>query len=510
MTTADDGDGGAKRLELEELTRLREARLDAARPEAMARQDARGVLSARANIAALVDADSFVEYGGLARPVQPDMDGPADGLVMGTAKVDGRAIVVLAYDFSVYGGTQSATNHRKMSRMFALALRNRWPVVGWWDGGGARTHDLVVPGRPESDGFVTFARMSGVAPTVAIVTGRAFAGQANLTGLCDFSVATASATMGMAGPPLVEAALGQTFTPEEIGPMRVHEAAGGIDLVVQTQAQALACARQYLGFFSGAQAAGQSPDALALRGVIPENPRRAYNVRKVIEGIADVASTLELRPKFAKAAVTSLCRVGGYPVGVVANQPMVLAGAMDSAACDKIARFIGLCDAYDIPLLFLVDTPGLMVGPDVEKTALVRHSARILTAAANATVPIMTVVMRKAYGLGYYVMGALAYAPDLLVAWPTAEFGGMGLEGAVNILHKRALQAASDADARDAIHRARTQELRAAHTAAGVAGRFHIDDVIDPAETRDVLISTLSAFPPPEPRSQRKRIVEPW
>ncbi|MEM7250058.1 MAG: carboxyl transferase domain-containing protein [Pseudomonadota bacterium] len=498
------------RSDLEGVLREQEARLDPAREGAVHRQAERGLSTARANIDALIDRGSFVEYGGLARPVHPEMDGPADGLVMGTAQVDGHGVVVMAYDFTVYGGTQSATNHRKMSRMFSLAERNRWPVVGWWDGGGARTHDLVVPGRPESDGFVTFARLSGLVPTVAVVTGRAFAGQANLTGLCDFSVATRRAAMGMAGPPLVESALGIRYRPEEIGPMTVHEAAGAVDLVVDTEGQAIESARAYLRYFRGPRTAGAAPDTFALRDVVPENPRRAYNVRKVVEGICDEGDWLELRPKFGRAAVTGLGRIGGYPVAIIGNQPMHLAGAMDSDACDKIARFIGLADAYDLPLVFLVDTPGLMVGPEVEKTALVRHSARILTAAANATVPFMTVVLRKAYGLGYYVLGALAYEPDLLVAWPTAEFGGMGLEGAASILYKEELKAAPDEDARRALHHERTMALRAAHTPLGVAGRFHIDDVIDPADTRAKLLATLQAIPVPPARKHRKRTVEPW
>ena len=499
-----------EREDLSRVVAAREALQDAARPEAVAKQRARGRNTARENIAAFADPDSFVEYGGLAKPARADMDGPADGLVMGTATVDGRPVVLVAYDYMVFAGTQGATNHRKMERMFGLAERNRWPVVGWWDGGGARPHDMLVAGRPENPGFVTYARLSGLAPTVALVTGRAFAGQANLAGLSDVVIATKSATMGMAGPPLVEAALGGSFTPEDIGPMDVHEAAGGIDILVDDEAAALAAARRYLGYFSGPGPAGAAPDVMKLREIVPDNPRRAYNVRKVVEGLADQDSILELRPRFGKAAVTALACIDGRPVGIMANQPMYLAGAMDSPACDKIARFIGLCDAYDIPLVFLCDTPGLMVGPDIEKTALVRHSARILTAAANATVPMVTVVLRKAYGLGYYVMGAMAYSPDLVLAWPTAEFGGMGIEGAVNIIHKAELDAVDDPAERAALHARLTAELKTYHTALEVAGRFYVDDVIDPAETRTILAKALAGFPPPAPRTGRKRLVDPW
>ena len=438
------------------------------------------------------------------------MTGPADGLVMGTATVDGAPVVVIGYDYTVHAGSQSAINHRKTQRMFSLAERNGWPVIGWWDGAGARTHDMMLPARGTSPTFVTFARLSGKVPTIALVTGRAFAGQANLAGLSDIVIATPDATMGMAGPPLVAAAFGTWLTPEEIGPMEVHEAAGAIDILRPDEDSALAAARRYLGYFRGRQKTAGAADQDLLRDIIPESPRRAYNVRKVVEGLCDTDSVLELRPKFGKAAVTALARIDGWPVGVIANQPMVLAGAMDSDACDKIARFIQLCDAYDIPMLFLCDTPGLMVGPDVEKTALVRHSARILTALANANTPFMTVVLRKAYGLGYYVMGAEACDPDLLVAWPTAEFGGMGLEGAVNIIHATELNAIEDEAEKAKVHKQRTDELRTYNTALATAERFHIDDVIDPADTRAILANTLAALPKADPHRNRKRVVEPW
>jgi acetyl-CoA carboxylase carboxyltransferase component len=486
------------------------ARLDAARPEAVARQAKRGLRTIRASIEAFIDRNSFVEYGGLAAPARDDMSGPADGLVMGTATVDGLPIVVAGYDFTVYAGSQGAINHRKTDRMFALAERNCWPVVGWWDGGGARTQDLVLTAKGPTLSFVTFARLSGKAPTIAMVTGAAFAGQANLSGLSDVVIAIPGATMGMAGPPLVAAALGSWLKPEEIGPMAVHEASGAIDILCPDEAAAIAAARQYLSYFRGRREPGAAGDQTLLRDIVPESPRRAYNVRKVVEALADGGSVLELRPKFGKAAVTALTRIDGWPVGMIANQPMVMAGAIDSDASDKIARFIQLCDAYDIPLLFLCDTPGLMVGPEVEKTALVRHSARILTALANATTAHMTVVLRKAYGLGYYVMGGAATEPDLLLAWPTAEFGGMGLEGAVNIIHRKELAAIGDEGEKAARHKQRTDELKAYHTALATAERFNVDDVVDPADTRAILANTLAALPQPDPHRGRKRVIEPW
>jgi acetyl-CoA carboxylase carboxyltransferase component len=398
----------------------------------------------------------------------------------------------------------------KTTRMFEHAERHRLPVVCWLDGGGARPHDMKVEGRGATPTFVVFARLSGLVPTIGILPGRAFAGHANLAGMCDVLIATKDSTLGMAGPPLVEAALGVKLTPEEIGPASVHVASGVIDVLVDDEAEAIAVARKYLGYFGGATPSGEAPDGTALRDVVPDNPRRAYNVRKVIDGIADIGSVLELKAGFGRAVVTSLIRIAGRAVGVVANQPMFLAGAIDSPASDKAAHFIQVCDAFDIPILSLCDTPGLMVGPDVERTGLVRKSARVLTAFANATVPVMTVVLRKAYGLGYYVMGSQPLNPAILLAWPTAEYGGMGLEGAVNIIYKAELDAVADAEERSALHKRLTDALKRSNTAIEVAARYHYDDVIDPADTRDILIKTLATLPAPPPRTTRKRLIEPF
>ena len=507
---SDDPSGNPPmRPDLQQVLDSRAAILDDARPKAVAQQRKRNRWTAREGIAALADAGSFVEYGGLARPAVPGMSGAADGVIMGTAQIEGRPVDLLFYDYTVYAGTQSTINHAKTTRMFEHAERHRLPVVCWLDGGGARPHDMKVEGRGSTPTFVVFARLSGLVPTVGILPGRAFAGHANLAGMCDLLVATPDSAMGMAGPPLVEAALGVKLTPEEIGPASVHVASGVIDVLVGDEAEAIAVARKYLGFFGGPMTPGAAPDVAALRTVVPDNPRRAYNVRKVIDGIADLGSALELKAGFGRAVVTSLIRIGGRPVGVVANQPMYLAGAIDSPASEKAARFIQICDAFDIPILSLCDTPGLMVGPDVEKTGLVRKSARVLTAFANATVPVMTVVLRKAYGLGYYVMGSQPLAPAILLAWPTAEYGGMGLEGAVNIIYRAELEAAAEGE-RAALHKQLTDELKRSNTALEVAARYLYDDVIDPADTRDILIRTLATLPSPAPRTTRKRLIEPF
>jgi acetyl-CoA carboxylase carboxyltransferase component len=503
-------DEGSEPSRLAAVLQARAAQLDEARPEAVARHRQKGRLTARDNIADFLDRESFVEYGVLARPAREGMTGAADGLVMGTGAADGQPVAVVAYDYTVHAGTQSAVNHIKIDRLFDLAIRHRLPTVCWLEGGGARPHDLNVGLRIGTQTFVAFAKLSGLAPTVGIVAGRAFAGNANLAGLCDVLIATPQAVLGMAGPPLVEAALGKRFTPEEIGPVEVHLATGVVDLLAEDERAANRLARQYLRYFRGHASGGEAPDVAKLRTLVPENPRRAYDVRRVIEHLADLGSVLELKARYGRAMVTALARLEGFPVGFIANQPMVLAGAIDAPAAEKAARFIDLCDAYDVPMIFLCDTPGLMVGPETERTGLVRRSARLLTKLTHATTPFMTVVLRKAYGLGYYVMGSRPLEPDLLVAWPTAEFGGMGLEGAVNIIHRKELDAIDDPAARARFHLEKTEALKRANTALSAGGRFDVDDVIDPADTRRLLAQTLARFAPPPPRRERKHPVDPF
>lgn len=500
------------RPDLAAIEAARAATLDDARPQAVARMRAKGGLTARESIGAFLDSGSFVEYGQLSRPARRDMEGAADGIVMGTGLVSGQGVAVLAYDYTVHAGTQSLVNHAKSSRLFALARERRLPVVTWIEGGGARPHDTIQLDRPSGSTptFVAFAQLSGLVPTVAVAPGYAFAGQANMAGLSDCLIATKRAVIGMAGPPLVEAALGKSFKPEEIGPIEVHVASGVVDILVEDDTAAAAMAKRYLSYFIGPHEPGPAPDVMKLRDLVPENPRRAYDVRKAILGMADAGSVLELKPGFGKAMVTALGRLNGRPVGFLANQPMVLAGAIDGPASDKGARFISLCDAYDIPMVILCDTPGLMVGPEVETTGLVRRSARILLALANATIPFATIVLRKAYGLGYYVMGSRPLNPMLLVGWPTAEFGGMGIEGAVNIIFKKQLEAEADLDKRAEMHRNWTEELKRSHTAVVQAGHFAVDDIIDPAASRDILIRSFATLPPPVPRAGRKHIVDSW
>jgi len=509
----DEKSAGEPRADLAEVLKAKAATLDENRPEALAKRDKTGHWTARQNIEGLLDAGSLQEYGQLAKPAFKLREGPADGLVMGVGAVGGQSIAVAAYDYTVHAGTQATINHAKSDRLFHVIENLRLPFVFWTEGGGWRPHENNISARDFEETFAMMAKLSGQVPTLGIVAGRCFAGNANVAGLCDTLIATRKAALGMAGPPLVESALGIKLTPEELGPPEVHEASGAIDILVEDEAEAVDVAKLYLSYFRKDNPPCEDtdiPDVMALRDVVPENPRRAYDVRKVISGIADEGSVLELRPRFGRAAVVALIKVNGRPMGVLANQPMFLAGAMDSPACDKLARFIQLCDAHDIPMLYLCDTPGLMVGPECEATALVRHSSRILTAAVNATTPFMTVVLRKAYGLGYYMMGSLPVHPTLLVAWPTAEFGAMGLEGAVKITHKQELDQITDQKARLQRERELADEIRARNTALEVAARFEYDDIIDPADTREVVSKFLTSLPPVPPRTVRKRTIDNW
>lgn len=498
------------RREFDAVMQAKRALLDEARPAAVEFQRKRGRWTARAVVAALADPHSFVEYQGLARAGFAGMDAPADGLVMGLSRINGVPTDLMLYDYSVYAGTQGAINHIKMSRMFEHALRYRYPVVLWLDGGGARTQDMLLPARQKATCFTLFAKLSGLAPSVGVVPGNAFAGHANLAGMCDFLIGLRGSALGMGGPPLVESALGIKYKPTEIGPAEMHEKSGVYDLVVEDDGSAIEAARRYLSYFGPAQAPGAEHDQSTLRDIIPDNPRQAYDVRKVIETLADVGSVMEIRPVFGACIVTAFMRLGGKAVGVVANQPTHMAGAIDSDGSTKAARFVSICDAFDIPLLVLCDTPGLMVGPDAEATGLARHSARLMMAIANATTPMMTVVLRKAYGLGYYVMGSASLDPAVLLAWPTAEYGGMGHEGAVNILHRKELDAIADIDARNARRSELTEAMKEEHKAVLSAGRLTYDDVIDPADTREILRRVLEALPEPAPRVVRKRLIEPF
>jgi acetyl-CoA carboxylase carboxyltransferase component len=510
-TTSGPGPEPETPARLRTVLDARAATLDGARPDAVARQHARGRWTARERIEALYDPATFVEYGQLVTPANRQLgDGPADGLVMGVGKVDGHDVCAFSYDYTVFGGSQSPRNHRKMDRLLELAGRHRWPVVCWSEGGGARASELNYQSGMVTT-FVQFPRLSGLVPIVTVLSGPSFAGQANIAGCSDVVIATRASTLGLSGPPLVLSATGERLSPEDLGPIDLHERIGTVDVVVDDEAEALDAVRRYLDYFRGPRPSGEAPPGPEqLRAIVPENPRRAYDMRRVVTGIADLGSVLELRPRFGRCITTSLARFAGRPVGVIGNNPMFGAGAIDRDGSDKISRHIELCNAFDLPILFLCDTPGFMIGRAAEETALVRHSARTIMALANVDVPILSVVLRKAYGLAYYVMGSDAFQPDLLVGWPTAEFGGMGLEGAVNIVFREEIEAAPDEEARKRIRLERTAELKERNTGLRLAQSFGLDDVIDPAETRDVLVRALATFPVRPPRTTRKHPIDPW
>ena len=503
--------------------------LDENRPEAVAKRQQRGFRMARENIAQLVDPGSFREYWPLVVALQHQRNDdealrkttPSDGLITGTASINGdqfadersRAIVV-AYDYTVLAGTQGRRNHYKQDRMYDLAKRFRLPVVVFTEGGGGRPGDDYVGPRVAMDTptFTQFSQLSGLVPLVGVNNGRCFAGNTALLACCDVIIATRQSTIGMGGPAMIEGGGLGVYTPEEVGPMSFQVANGVVDILVEDEASAVDVAKRYLAYFQGATADWQSHDQRRLRHVVPENRLRLYNMREVIDTIADRGSVLEIREQFGVGIITALIRVEGRPLGVVANNPYHLAGAIDSDGADKGARFMQLCDAFDLPVLSLMDCPGIMVGPEHERTALVRHCARMFNTGANLTTPLFGVIVRKAYGLGVQAMcGANSLLGFFTVAWPTAEFSGMNLEGAVKLGYRRELAAIANPEQRRAEFERRVAEAYQRAKAVNAAAGGGVDDVIDPADTRPWITASLRRLPPPPPRTGKKRpYVDTW
>ncbi|HEV3225726.1 MAG TPA: carboxyl transferase domain-containing protein, partial [Acidimicrobiales bacterium] len=428
----------AIRTDLAEVLRRQTLTRDGARPAAVERRRKVGLRTARENLADLCDPGSFEEYGSLViaaqrsrRSVQELIEQtPADGLVGGIGRVNGRPCAVVSYDYTVLAGTQGQRNHAKKDRLFALVERLRLPVVLFAEGGGGRPGDTDASGVSglECMAFALFARLSGLVPLIGVVSGRCFAGNAALLGCCDVIIATEGANIGMGGPAMIEGGGLGMYQPEDVGPISVQSPNGVVDIVVHDDIDAVRVAKQYLAYFQGEATEWDCPDQRLLRAVIPENRLRVYDVHTVVETMSDTGSVLELRREFGVGIVTALVRIEGRPIGIIANNPMHLGGAIDSDAADKAARFMQLCDAFDIPILFLCDTPGFMVGPEAEKSAQVRHFSRMFVVAASMTVPFFTIVLRKGYGLGAQSMAGGSFrAPIFTVAWPTGEFGGMGL-----------------------------------------------------------------------------------
>ncbi len=492
------------RPDLAEVRERHRTGLDEGRPEVTERRHAAGRRTARENIADLADPGSFIEYGALTiaaqrrrRPLDDLIARtPADGLVLGTASVHGRPVAVMSYDYSVLAGTQGHMNHRKTDRLLELAERERLPLVMFAEGGGGRPGDTDTTSVAGLDvpTFRLTARLSGRVPLVAIVSGYCFAGNAALAGACDVIIATPEASLGMGGPAMIEGGGLGVVAPDAVGPMSVQVPNGVVDLLVPDEPAAVAAARRYLSYFRPRTGdPTEHADQRVLRHLIPENRVRSYDVRPVIEALCDTGSVLELRAGFGVGVLTALARIGGCTVGLLVNNPRHLGGAIDGDAADKATAFLRLCEAHRLPVVSLVDTPGFMVGPEAERTAIVRRFGAMFVAGARLTVPVCAVVLRKAYGLGAMAMTAGDLRrPAITVAWPTGEFGGMGLEGAVRLGYRKELGAIADPVARRARYEELVGEQYARGKALSTAMAFEIDDVIDPADTRDLLTGVLA------------------
>ncbi len=503
---------------LKELRQRLAQNQDEARPAAVARRRKTGQRTVRENIHDLVDEGSFCEYGGLAVAAQRQRlsaeeliaESPADGIVTGIGAVAGVRTMVLAYDYTVFAGTQGFMGHKKLDRMLAIARDQRLPVVLFAEGGGGRPNDTDMPlvAGLDTTSFLAFAALSGLAPRVGIVSGRCFAGNAALLGCCDVIIATENSTIGMGGPAMIEGGGLGTCTPEEVGPIDVQTRNGVVDVRVANEGEAVAVAKRYLGYFGAGPAPFLCDDQEKLRTALPERRRRAYKVRPIVEVLADTGSVLELRRDFGRSIVTALARIEGRAVGVLANDPFHLGGAIDSDASDKAARFMQLCDAFGLPIVSLCDTPGFMVGPRAETTALVRHTSRMFVTAASLSVPFLTVVLRKGYGLGAQAMaGGHFHAPLFTVAWPTGEFGGMGLEGAVKLAMRKQLDAIGDPEQKKQLFDSMVAYAYDRGKAMSMASYLEIDAVIDPADTRGWIARALASVPRHEPR---RRFIDTW
>ncbi|MBI2216816.1 MAG: acyl-CoA carboxylase subunit beta [Candidatus Rokubacteria bacterium] len=485
---------------------------------AVTRQHEAGKLTVRERLDELFDAGTFTEIGILATHagIAPDLAGretPADGMVTGFGKVDGRLVCVIAYDFTVMAGSMGRTAELKANRAREIALTKRIPMIWLIDSAGARIQEAIGSRNFAATGtlFREESIMSGVVPQVAAMMGPGAAGTAYIPALADFvPMVRGTSNMALGGPPLVKAVVGEDITAEELGGSKVHcEISGCADLEVADDRECIQVIKEYLSYFPSSNLARppvvstsdpvdrQDPELLT---IVPDSPRRAYDVRKVVRAVVDDRHFFEIKPAWAKNIVVGLARLAGHPVGIVASQPMVLGGALDNDAADKAARFIMLCDAFHLPLVFFQDVPGFMVGSKVERAGIIRHGAKMLYAVSEATVPKLTVILRKAYGAGYYVMCGRAYEPDLIVAWPTAEISVMGPEGGTNIVFRREIAAAADPSAERA---RRVEEFRKLIDPYIAAGAALVDDVIDPRETRPVLIRGLEM-------AQGKKIDRPW
>lgn len=517
------------RGDLQEVIDRHGLTLDENRPGPVSKRHAMGYRMPRENIADLVDPGSFEEYWPLVVTKQhqrydlPTLREkyPGDGVVAGTASVNGdqfpdekSRVAIVHYDYTVLAGTQGRRNHYKQDRMFHLCERYKLPIIMFSEGGGGRPGEDDDGPRVAFDTptFTQFSKLSGLVPMVGVNNGRCFAGNTALLACCDVIIATESSTIAMGGPAMIEGGGLGIYTPEEVGPMSFQVPNGVVDILVRDEAEAVAVAKKYLSYFQGPVDHWEASDQRQLRHVVPESRVRLYDMRDVVHTLADKDSVLELREKFGIGIITAFIRIEGKPMGVIANNPHHLAGAIDSDGSDKAARFLQLCDAFDIPVLSLIDCPGIMVGPDHEKTALVRHCTRLFNTGANMTTPLFTVVVRKSYGLGAQAMcGGSALASFMTVAWPTAEFAGMNIEGAVKLGFRPVLAAMEDPAERLAEFTRRVDAAYETARAVNAGSGGGIDDVIDPADTRRWIANSLKRLPPVSPRDGKKYpYIDTW
>ncbi|MEC8985544.1 MAG: carboxyl transferase domain-containing protein [Actinomycetota bacterium] len=499
------------RDDLAEVKERHDIGLDHRRPDAVAKRRRREQRTARENIADLLNIDSYIEYGPLVVAPQRKrrtvedliLNTPADGMIAGIGEVNADIFseekaqcVVMSYDYTVLAGTQGGQNHRKKDRLFEIAKRWKLPVIFFTEGGGGRPGDtdgMQVAGL-DCLAFGLWADLSGSAPLVGINSGYCFAGNAAILGCCDVIIATENSNIGMGGPAMIEGGGLGVYQPTDIGPIDVQTQNGVVDILVKDEEEAVAVAKKYLAYFQGSIPDWDCEDQRKLRHLVPENRVRAYEVREIIDTLFDSDSVLEIRKDFGLGIITSLARIEGIPVGVIANNPSHLGGAIDSDAADKASRFMQLCDAFGLPIISLCDTPGFMVGPEAEKTGLVRHVSRMFVTARSVTSPTCTIVLRKAYGLGAQAMASGGFKfPLFTVAWPTGEFGGMGLEGAVKLGYRKELEAIEDPEEREAAYQALVERMYEVGKGLSMADHFEIDDVIDPSDSRRWIIRGLKA-----------------
>lgn len=483
---------------------------DAMRPDAVRRRHKKGYRSARENLTDLCDKGSFIEYGQLAVAAQRDrkdaeslkIETPGDGVITGLATINSAEfgvhlsqVAVIVNDYSVLAGSQGYFHHKKIDRILDQAGKANLPVVMYTEGGGGRPGDTDVKTQIAGLDVPTFARwasLSGQVPLIAVNNGYCFAGNAALFGCADIRIATKTSWIGMAGPAMIEGGGLGNFAPTEIGPIDVQTENGVVDLVADDESHATYLAQQCLGYFQGDKQSWDCADQAELRAMMPLDRRFVYDIRSIIERLVDTDSLTELSKPYGPGIVTGFIRIEGVAMGLIANDCRVLGGALDAEAADKAARFITLCDQFSIPLLSLCDTPGFMVGPASEEQAAVRRMAKLFIAGAKIKVPLITIFLRKGYGLGAMAMaGGSFHHPRYSAAWPAGEFGAMGLEGAVRLGFKKELAAETDEAAREVLFNKLVDSMYQRGKATEAAAHLEIDAVIDPADTRAVIVRAL-------------------